>query len=89
MPTFKGTGTLHLPGGTTTVKYSVEVAESNQPAGGRIRGWALHLKGELFAADLLGADLVLTLEDGQQWDCVLVNKAGDLASRGQRGIYHP
>lgn len=87
MPTFKGTGTLNLPSGATIVKYSVEV-ESRQSLG-RTRGWALHLTGALFDADHLGTDLTLTLEDGQQWDCTLVNKAGDLAARGPRGIYRP
>jgi hypothetical protein len=88
VPTLKGTGTLNLPSGAISVKYSIEPDPRHQMEG-RNRGWALHLKGELFAADHLGTDLVLTLEDGQQWDCLLVNKAGDLASRGPRGIYRP
>ena len=48
-----------------------------------IRGALLNPPPQGFMASIVGAEAVLRLEDGREWDCVLADRSGTLRGRGE------
>ena len=85
---FRGVGNLFLNGSLieADVHYAVNVDRSGHLARitGRLRIDPIMTGLKLMSIDEMGrpnSDLVLVLEDGRKWHCVLVNNSGALLNR--------
>lgn len=84
--TLSGIGTLWLDGKAVTppLRYTVRVEQRGLMT--RASGHVLiepHAAFQIIERQDPNSDLVLVLEDGRSWPCVLKSTDGDLAGRGE------
>ena len=87
METEAGTGELRAVDGSVwlpAARYELTIAAA-EILGGLpvIRGSVANPPSGGFAPSLVGADAILQLEDGRQWECTLADQFGGLTARGQ------
>ena len=70
----------------TTLGGRVHSVEGHRQITGSISPLA---KQDFFDLWQRGARLVLTLDDGRIWECLLGEPGGKLSSRGRKGIHTP
>ena len=77
--TLDGTPLLHGARYTLTIDHA-------PIAGGlpTIHGAILNPPAEGFPASIVNCEVLLRLEDGREWDCLLTDRQGSLAPRGER-----
>lgn len=84
--TLRGTGSLWLDGVKVqdALRYVVDVTQSGFMTRARgnieIAPWDV---GKIISTIGPNSDLVLALEDGRRWPCVLANTDGKLEGRGE------
>ena len=81
-----GTGELREINGQTVLKgarYELTITHAKILGGlPSISGVILNPPPDGFAVPLVGSELMLRLEDGREWDCLLADSRGTLTGRG-------